>query len=137
MFRNFAYPLDDEMIIYLPHPASYAVKAPALVSAVPLVVSTKSTHQTVNMVPSDTEEDNSEEEVSSSSSSQALHETANVDKTPSPVNADSDAVGEVRPTLTAGNCLITTTHYNRKPQQWIACVPVQMVIKIQMVFSRM
>uniref|UniRef100_A0A3Q1FYK1 Premelanosome protein b n=1 Tax=Acanthochromis polyacanthus TaxID=80966 RepID=A0A3Q1FYK1_9TELE len=61
-----------------------AVKAPALVSAVPLLVSTKSIGLNVNMVPSDTEEDNTEDEASTASVTQPAQES--VAKTPSPVN---------------------------------------------------
>ncbi|XP_022058536.2 premelanosome protein b [Acanthochromis polyacanthus] len=60
------------------------VKAPALVSAVPLLVSTKSIGLNVNMVPSDTEEDNTEDEASTASVTQPAQES--VAKTPSPVN---------------------------------------------------
>ncbi|XP_008294341.1 premelanosome protein b [Stegastes partitus] len=60
------------------------VKAPALVSAVPLLVSTKSVGLNVNMVPSDTEEDTTEDEASTASATQPALET--VAKTPSPVN---------------------------------------------------
>uniref|UniRef100_A0A3Q1BRI2 PKD domain-containing protein n=1 Tax=Amphiprion ocellaris TaxID=80972 RepID=A0A3Q1BRI2_AMPOC len=61
-----------------------AVKAPALVSAVPLLVSTKSVGLNVNTVPSDTEEDNTEDEASTASATQPAQES--VAKTPSPVN---------------------------------------------------
>ncbi|XP_054868663.1 premelanosome protein b [Amphiprion ocellaris] len=60
------------------------VKAPALVSAVPLLVSTKSVGLNVNTVPSDTEEDNTEDEASTASATQPAQES--VAKTPSPVN---------------------------------------------------
>ncbi|KAM3872136.1 premelanosome protein b [Diretmus argenteus] len=59
------------------------VKAPALVSAVPLLVSTKATGPKVNVGPSDTEEDNTEEEASTT---QAAQEAAAGAKTPSSVN---------------------------------------------------
>ncbi|XP_029911510.1 premelanosome protein b isoform X1 [Myripristis murdjan] len=68
-----------------------AVKAPALVSAVPLLVSTKATGLNVNIGPSDTEEDNTEEEASTASTAQPAQETAAVDKTPSPINPDKAA----------------------------------------------
>uniref|UniRef100_A0A8C4EVG4 PKD domain-containing protein n=1 Tax=Dicentrarchus labrax TaxID=13489 RepID=A0A8C4EVG4_DICLA len=71
------------------------VKAPALASAVPILVSTKSTGLNVNLVPSDTEEDNTEDEASTASTPQPAQETPGVAKTPSPVNpvlpADSEA----------------------------------------------
>ncbi|XP_029911511.1 premelanosome protein b isoform X2 [Myripristis murdjan] len=67
------------------------VKAPALVSAVPLLVSTKATGLNVNIGPSDTEEDNTEEEASTASTAQPAQETAAVDKTPSPINPDKAA----------------------------------------------
>ncbi|XP_069578042.1 premelanosome protein b [Brachyistius frenatus] len=78
------------------------VEAPALVSAVPLLVSTNSAGLNVNMVPSDMEEDNSEDEASaasssssfSSSSSQPAQESSTLVKTPSLVNrllADREA----------------------------------------------
>ncbi|GAA6216735.1 melanocyte protein PMEL-like [Lates japonicus] len=74
------------------------VKAPALASALPLLVSTKATSLTVNMVPSDTEEDNAEYETSTASST--TQETPTVAKTPSPINqdmaADSDAENRLR-----------------------------------------
>ncbi|XP_026223104.1 premelanosome protein b [Anabas testudineus] len=76
------------------------VKAPALASALPLLVSTKATSLNVNMVPSDTEEDNAEDGASSASTSQPGQETPTVAKTPSPVNnglrADSEAGSALR-----------------------------------------
>ncbi|KAG7237896.1 hypothetical protein INR49_031689 [Caranx melampygus] len=62
------------------------VKAPALASALPHLISTKSTGLTVNMVPSDTEEDNTEDEASTASTTQPAQETPTVTRTPSPVN---------------------------------------------------
>ncbi|XP_047426635.1 premelanosome protein b [Mugil cephalus] len=62
------------------------VKAPALASAVPLLVSTKSVGLNVNMVPSDTEEDNTEDEASTATTTQPSQETLKVVKTPSPIN---------------------------------------------------
>ncbi|KAK2851913.1 hypothetical protein Q5P01_008189 [Channa striata] len=64
------------------------VKASALVSALPLLVSTKSTGLKVNMVPSDTEEDNAEDEASTASTNQPAQDTPSVAKTPAPVNQD-------------------------------------------------
>ncbi|XP_031700563.1 premelanosome protein b [Anarrhichthys ocellatus] len=62
------------------------VKAAALASAVPILVSTKATGLTVNMVSSDTEEDNTEDEASTAPNTQPAQEAATVAKTPSPVN---------------------------------------------------
>ncbi|KAM7411223.1 hypothetical protein PAMA_021284 [Pampus argenteus] len=59
------------------------VKAPALVSAVPVLVSTKGTGLTVDMAPSDTEEDISEDEASTASTTQAGQEVPTVAKTSS------------------------------------------------------
>ncbi|KAM7405273.1 hypothetical protein PAMP_012547 [Pampus punctatissimus] len=56
------------------------VKAPVLVSAVPVLVSTKGTGLTINMVPSDTEEDNSEDEASTASTTQPGQEVPTVAK---------------------------------------------------------
>ncbi|KAI3356980.1 hypothetical protein L3Q82_003613 [Scortum barcoo] len=68
------------------------VRAPAaLASAVPLPVSTKATSLNVNMVPSDTEEDNTEDEASSASTTQPAQEAPTVAKTPSPINPDVPA----------------------------------------------
>ncbi|CAK6973325.1 premelanosome protein b [Scomber scombrus] len=67
------------------------VKAPVLESAVPILLTTKATGLTVNMVPSDTEEDNSEDEASTASTAQPGQETSAVAKTPSPVNSDRPA----------------------------------------------
>ncbi|XP_007566939.1 premelanosome protein b [Poecilia formosa] len=61
------------------------VKAPDLVSAVPILVSTKPAHLNINMDPSDTEEDNTEGEASTASMVQAVQEAA-VAKTPPPTN---------------------------------------------------
>lgn len=60
------------------------MKAPALASALPLLVSTKVTRLHVNTVPSDTEEDNTEDEASTAASVQSGQETPTVAKTPSP-----------------------------------------------------
>lgn len=79
------------------------VKAPQLASAVPLLVSTKATGLNVNMVPSDTEEDNTEDEASTASSAQ---EAPAVPKTPSPVNNDMPADSEARAGLTAGGLTV-------------------------------
>ncbi|XP_071333514.1 premelanosome protein b [Trachinotus anak] len=79
------------------------VKAAALASALPLLVSTKSTGLNVNMVPSDTEEDNTEDEASTASTTQPAQEAATVAKTPSPINnmpAGSDAGAKRTVTLT-------------------------------------
>lgn len=62
------------------------VKAPALASAVPLLVFTKSTGLNINMVPSDTEEDNTEDEASTASTTQSPQEAPSVAKTPSLIN---------------------------------------------------
>lgn len=76
------------------------MKAPALASALPLLVSTKATSLTVNMVPSDTEEDNAEYETSTASST--TQETPTVAKTPSPINQDMAADSDAENRLTAG-----------------------------------
>uniref|UniRef100_A0A667YP18 Premelanosome protein b n=1 Tax=Myripristis murdjan TaxID=586833 RepID=A0A667YP18_9TELE len=78
-------------LTYINYICLSAVKAPALVSAVPLLVSTKATGLNVNIGPSDTEEDNTEEEASTASTAQPAQETAAVDKTPSPINPDKAA----------------------------------------------
>lgn len=57
-----------------------------MVSAVPLLVSTKTTGLRVSMVPSDTEEDNAEAEASTPSITQSVQETAPVAETPPPVH---------------------------------------------------
>ncbi|XP_059188399.1 premelanosome protein b [Centropristis striata] len=79
------------------------VKAPALASAIPILVSTKSTGLTVNMVPSDMEEDNTEDEASSAPNTQPAQEAPNVAMTPS-VNsnmlADSEAQTDAKRTVT-------------------------------------
>ncbi|KAK2897167.1 premelanosome protein b [Channa argus] len=67
------------------------VKASALASALPLLVSTKSAGLNVNMVPSDMEEDNTEDEASSASTNQPPQDTPSVAKTPSPINHDMPA----------------------------------------------
>ncbi|XP_027867297.1 premelanosome protein b [Xiphophorus couchianus] len=61
------------------------VKTPDLVSAVPKLISTKPAHLNINMVLSDTEEDNAEGEASTASMVQADQEAA-VAKTPPPIN---------------------------------------------------
>ncbi len=76
------------------------VKAQALASAVPILVSTKATDLSVNMVPSDTEEDNSEDEASTASTPQSAQEAPTVAKTPSPINIPAD--NEALTGLTAG-----------------------------------
>lgn len=63
-----------------------AVKAAALASAVPILVSTKATGLTVNSAPSDTEEDNAEDEASTAPNAQSAREAAAVAETPSLVN---------------------------------------------------
>ncbi|XP_068454260.1 premelanosome protein b [Clinocottus analis] len=68
-----------------PHKGT-TVKAAALVSAVPIVVSTKATGPTVNMVASDAEEDNTEDEASTAANTQTAQEAPATAKTPSPVN---------------------------------------------------
>ncbi|XP_036958986.1 premelanosome protein b [Acanthopagrus latus] len=70
------------------------VKTAALASAVPILVSTKATVLNVNMVPSDTEEDNSEDEASSATNAQPAQEAPTVAKTPSLINNEMPAVGE-------------------------------------------
>ncbi|XP_070824302.1 premelanosome protein b [Chaetodon trifascialis] len=70
------------------------VKAPALASAVPLLVSTKATGLNVNMVPSDTEEDNTEDEASTASNAQPGQEAPTVANTPSIVNHHLPAESE-------------------------------------------
>lgn len=84
----------------LTHQSSlFVVKAAALASAVPILVSTKATVLNVNMVPSDTEEDNTEDEASTAANAQPAQEAPAVAKTPSPVNnempADSEAAGNL------------------------------------------
>lgn len=64
------------------------MKTPALVSAVPLLVSSNSTVLIVNPVPSDTEEDNSEDEASTTSTTQLAQAAPSVAKAPSHVNND-------------------------------------------------
>ncbi|XP_056279112.1 premelanosome protein b [Pseudoliparis swirei] len=68
-----------------PHKGT-TVKAAALASAVPTLVSTKATGLTLNMVASDTEEDNTEDEASTVANTQPAQEAPAVAKTPSPVN---------------------------------------------------
>ncbi|XP_049437345.1 premelanosome protein b [Epinephelus fuscoguttatus] len=72
------------------------VKAPALASAVPILVTTKATGLTVNMVPSDTEEDNTEDEASTASNALPAQEATTVAKTPSPINPDMPADSEAQ-----------------------------------------
>ncbi|XP_074499465.1 premelanosome protein b [Sebastes fasciatus] len=64
------------------------VKAAALASAIPILVSTKATGLTVNMIPSDTEEDNTEDEASTAPNTLPAQET------PTVVNPDMPAVSE-------------------------------------------
>ncbi|XP_023248686.1 melanocyte protein PMEL-like [Seriola lalandi dorsalis] len=78
------------------------VKAAALASALPLLVSTKSTGLNVNMVPSDTEEDNTEDEASTASTTQPAQETPTMTKTPSPINQDTPADSDAGTGLAAG-----------------------------------
>ncbi|MED6255873.1 hypothetical protein ATANTOWER_016215, partial [Ataeniobius toweri] len=78
------------------------VKGPALVSAVPIVVSTKPAHLNINMVPSDTEEDNAEGEASTASIIQPLQEAATMAKTPSLMNklpAANEMTGNAKRTV--------------------------------------
>lgn len=81
------------------------MKAIALVSAAPVVVSTKSTGLHVNMVPSDTEEDNTEDEASTTASSPPAQETQTVAKTPSPVNLNLPVDNGIATKHKAGNLL--------------------------------
>ncbi|XP_042369584.1 melanocyte protein PMEL-like, partial [Plectropomus leopardus] len=76
------------------------VKAPALASAVPILVSTQATGLTVNMVPSDTEEDNTEDEASSAPNTVPAQETPTVAKTPSLINPDTEAETGAKQTVT-------------------------------------
>ncbi|KAM9350566.1 premelanosome protein b [Symphorus nematophorus] len=78
------------------------VKAPALASAVPILVSTKAVGLSVNMVPSDTEEDNTEDEASTASTNQPAQEAPTVAKTPSTVNEDQPADNEAQSRPAAG-----------------------------------
>ena len=55
-------------------------------AAVPILVSTKATGLTVNMIPSDTEEDNTEDEASTAPNTLPAQEAATVAKSPSPIN---------------------------------------------------
>ncbi|XP_047216652.1 premelanosome protein b isoform X1 [Girardinichthys multiradiatus] len=78
------------------------VKGPALVSAVPIVISTKPAHLNINMVPSDTEEDNAESEASTASIIQPLQEAATMAKTPSLMNklpAANEMTGNAKRTV--------------------------------------
>nr|XP_040050480.1 premelanosome protein b [Gasterosteus aculeatus aculeatus] len=82
------------------------VKAAALASAVPILVSTKATGLTVNSAPSDTEEDNAEDEASTAPNAQSAREAAAVAETPSLVNrvnkmpADQEAQTGAKPAVT-------------------------------------
>ncbi|XP_070695747.1 premelanosome protein b [Pempheris klunzingeri] len=78
------------------------VRAPELASALPVPVSTKANGLNVNIVPSDTEEDNTEDEASTASTAQPAQEAPTVAKTPSPINNDMPAISEARTRLTAG-----------------------------------
>ena len=62
------------------------VTAPALVSAIPILISNKPTGMNVNMVPSDTEEDNTEGEASTASITQPAQQTPTMPKTPPQIN---------------------------------------------------
>ncbi|XP_062282853.1 premelanosome protein b [Scomber scombrus] len=112
------------------------VKAPVLESAVPILLTTKATGLTVNMVPSDTEEDNSEDEASTASTAQPGQETSAVAKTPSPVNSDRPAgsasagasmkltsanerpeAGKRRVTLTSQAKVVVVTKRDAKPDK--------------------
>lgn len=64
-------------------------KAPAVVSAVAKLVSTKATGLIVKLDPSDTEEDNSEDEASTT-----LQESQSRPKTPSVARQDTSGAGE-------------------------------------------
>ncbi|TNN59546.1 Melanocyte protein PMEL [Liparis tanakae] len=68
-----------------PHKGT-TVKAAALASAVPILVSTKATGLTVNMVASDKEEDSTEDEASTVANTQPAQDAPAVAQTPSPVN---------------------------------------------------
>ncbi|XP_070766913.1 premelanosome protein b [Enoplosus armatus] len=85
-----------------PTDQSTTVKAPALATAVPLLVSTKAIGLKVNMVPSDTEEDNTEDEASTASTPQPAQEAPTVAKTLSPVNSVMLADSEARTRLAGG-----------------------------------
>ncbi|XP_058500173.1 premelanosome protein b isoform X1 [Solea solea] len=80
-----------------PHPG----KVSAL-SALSLLVSTKSTSLNVNMASSDTEEYNTEDEASTASASQPVQETPTVAKTPSTINHDTPVDTDAGTGLTAG-----------------------------------
>ncbi|XP_060931445.1 premelanosome protein b [Limanda limanda] len=86
-----------------PHPElGSTVRAPALASALPLLVSTKATGLRVSIGPSDTEEDNTEDEASTASVTQPAQETPAVTKTPSPTNRQAPAASDGRRGLAAG-----------------------------------
>ncbi|XP_010751709.3 premelanosome protein b [Larimichthys crocea] len=97
------------------------VKAPALASAVPLLVFTKSTGLNINMVPSDTEEDNTEDEASTASTTQSPQETPSVAKTPSLINHIMPAQtglttgGKRTPTGRAAALVVAKRDANDKP----------------------
>ncbi|XP_041860906.1 premelanosome protein b [Melanotaenia boesemani] len=76
------------------------VRAPALVSALPLLVSTKPTGMDANLVLSDTEEDNGEGEASTASVPQSAQETPTVEKTSTLLN-QLPAAGQTRNKLAA------------------------------------
>lgn len=78
------------------------MKSAALASAAPLLVSTKAIGLSVNMVPSDTEEDNTEDEASAASTAQPAQEAPAVAKTPSPINKDMSTESEALTGLAAG-----------------------------------
>ncbi|KAM4563620.1 premelanosome protein b [Odontesthes bonariensis] len=78
-----------------------ATTSPALVSATPILISNKPTGMNVNMIPSDTEEDNTEGEASTASITQPAQETPTIAKTPSRIN-QFPAAGEKENKLAAG-----------------------------------
>lgn len=74
-------------------------------TAVPLMVTTKSSSLSVNMVPSDTEEDNTEDEASTAVNAQPAQEAPPVAKTPSPVSQDLPADNEAQSEVLTGDVL--------------------------------
>ncbi|XP_063745419.1 premelanosome protein b isoform X2 [Eleginops maclovinus] len=81
------------------------VKAPALVSAVPILISTKATGLALNLVPSDTEEDNTEDEASSTSNTQDAPSVAKTSSSSS--NRDAPAeTGAKRPVTLTGKATV-------------------------------
>ncbi|XP_053280852.1 premelanosome protein b [Pleuronectes platessa] len=81
------------------------VRAPALASALPLLVSTKATGLRVNIGPSDSEEDNTEDEASTASVTQPAQEAPALTKTPSPTNRQAPADSDRGRGLAAGELL--------------------------------